>query len=468
MFSELFKPLRRNFAIRLSLWYALLFAVAGAGLLAFAYWSLAVAVGNKDREVLDARLKELAVVYEAGGVNALERWTARQPDEVQRTGYIRLVNRFNQVLFLRAPKDWVSLEAERIRGQVGIMLRIPQSSKSDVLLGSIQVRDGSLLQIGLMADSRAAFLNPLRRKFLTAGLVTLLLCSLAGVLFAYRSTAPVRHTVATVQGILRTGQLDGRVPAGKSEDELDEMARLFNTLLERNQRLISALREALDNIAHDLRTPLARLRMSAETALLPGAQSEKAQDALVDCVEESERMLKMLNTLMDISEAEAGMMKLQREPVDLCRLASEIQDLYLYAAEEKAVTIRTDCPHPVMLTGDGTRLRQVLANLVDNAIKYNRPNGQVVISIRDEEHAAVIKVMDTGEGIPGVEQDRIWTRLYRGDKSRSQRGLGLGLSVVKAVVEAHGGSVHVVSTPGQGSTFTVKLPRPQNGFASRV
>ncbi len=175
----------------------------------------------------------------------------------------------------------------------------------------------------------------------------------------------------------------------------------------------------------------------------------------------------MLDTLMDITEAETGMMKLQREPVDLCQLAREVVELYEYVAEEKKITVSldlpqppaTDLPSPVTVSVDRTRMRQVFANLLDNAIKYTPAGGKVTISVRAEPEQAVARFRDTGIGIPLEEQDKIWSRLYRGDKSRSQRGLGLGLSLVKAVVEAHAGKVTVSSQVDQGSEFTVKLPK---------
>ena len=153
------------------------------------------------------------------------------------------------------------------------------------------------------------------------------------------------------------------------------------------------------------------------------------------------------------------MMNLQREPADLCQLVREVVELYQYVAEERRVAVRVDTPAPCEAAVDRTRMRQVFANLLDNAVKYTNAGGSVTISVRDEPGCAVARFRDTGIGIPVGEQDKIWARLYRGDKSRSQRGLGLGLSLVKAIVEAHGGSMAVYSQVDLGSEFTVALPR---------
>jgi len=169
-------------------------------------------------------------------------------------------------------------------------------------------------------------------------------------------------------------------------------------------------------------------------------------------------VLSMLTTLMDISEAETGTMKLNVSEVALAKLATEVVELYEDTAEDAGVTLRADVPADLTVPADRDRLRQALANLVDNAIKYTPRDGRVDLTAAAEADAIVIRVADTGRGISEQDLPRIFDRLYRGDQSRATRGLGLGLNLVRAYVEAQGGSVSVKSTPAKGSIFEIRLP----------
>ena len=200
------------------------------------------------------------------------------------------------------------------------------------------------------------------------------------------------------------------------------------------------------------------MRGIAELALTADADLATCREALADCVEEADRVRTLLDTLMDISEAETGTMTLDLDVVHLPVLLEDAVDLYREVAADKDISVSTSAPQELCLRADRHRLRQVLANLLDNALKYTAPGGTITLRASQQRHQVVILVEDTGVGISPEDLPHIWDRLYRGDRSRSQRGLGLGLSVVKAVVQAHQGSIEVSSQPGLGSRFTLILP----------
>jgi signal transduction histidine kinase len=195
-----------------------------------------------------------------------------------------------------------------------------------------------------------------------------------------------------------------------------------------------------------------------ETALQSEAGVEHLREALMDTAEETERISTALGMLMDISEAEKGIMNLKLERSDIVALIRQVAELYQYVAEDKGVTVSTSHPDALPVWMDSNRIRQALANLVDNAIKFTPAGGRIEIDATARGSGAVIRVLDTGVGIPGQDLPRIFDRLFRGEKSRSHRGLGLGLSMVQAVVRAHHGSIAVESHLGKGSIFRIFLP----------
>ena len=248
------------------------------------------------------------------------------------------------------------------------------------------------------------------------------------------------------------------MPVRHIGDELDELGTLFNTMLGRIESLIDGMRAALDNVAHDLRSPMTRLRGIAEVALGSKQNGESSREALADCLEESDHVLTMLNQFMDISEAETGAIRLELESLSIRSLVDEVLEVYRCVAEEKDIAIQGAAPEELLVVADRNRLRQALANLLDNAVKYTLQGGKINIEAFQQQQQIAIVVRDTGIGIPPEDLPKIWDRLYRGDKSRSQRGLGLGLSLVRAIIHAHQGRVEVISEPNKGSQLILYLP----------
>ena len=459
--------LGRSLALRFGLWHAALSGIGAAVVLVVIYVLLARALDAREREALEIRAAEYADAFETGGIAAVRNLLEREQQQPHvRSLLVRVVGPGGDVTFAKVPDDWIeddtqvlvpdrwgALQAQRMQ-----TVRIPRDEQRDLAVVSRRLSDGAVLQIARSTDNRAVLLAPLRRTMWLAGSAAVLLSAGGGAWLAWRAIKPVRAVAATAHRIVATGDLSARVEGVQRNDEVGELVRQFNTLLERNGNLLRAMREALDNVAHDLRTPLTRLRAGAEMALRQTDKPDGLREALADCIEETDRIQRLLETLLDISAAENGVLKLERERVDGGALLQGVAELYTLVAEEKSVAVEVVPGTGVSVEGDPTRLRQVVANLVDNAVKYTPAGGKVLLAAEARENRVFLTVRDTGPGIPAEEQEKIWQRLYRGDHSRSQRGLGLGLAVVKALVEAHGGRVTSANQPTGGAAFTVELP----------
>jgi signal transduction histidine kinase len=229
------------------------------------------------------------------------------------------------------------------------------------------------------------------------------------------------------------------VPRLGTGDEFDQLAANLNSMLDQIERLMAGMREVTDNVAHDLKTPLARLRARLELALLaPGDRSAQAE-AIRAAIEEADRMLATFNALLSIAEAEAGAGPASAEPLDLGALAGAVAELYEPVAEEKGFVMRLERAPGVLIHGDRHLLSQALANLLDNALKYG--GREIVVSTMRQNGRAVLEVGDRGPGIPERERETVFDRFVRLEPSRSTPGNGLGLSLVRAVAHRHNATV---------------------------
>jgi signal transduction histidine kinase len=460
----MFDHLRQSLALRLAIQYALVFALGAAVLFAVLYWLLANALDARERAALVRQAEELAASFERGTIASLRARVDNDTSPYARSLFVRLIRPDNAAVYEKWPADWIETQVQQIPyGPIIVSreiktLRVPQNALRDYTIATRQWPNGWQLQVGRLLDSRAVLLAPLKRVFASVGAAALILSVAVGTLLAWRATRPLRAVSDTARRILETGDLSARVPSPPGKDELAVLVRQLNTLLDKNATHVRVLRETLDNLAHDLRTPLTRLRGTAELAMLDSGDPGEARAALAGCVDESDRVLHLLETLLDISAAEAGALKLNRDHIDVRTLTERAVDLYREVAEEKNITVTLDQPEAAELSADSVRLGQAINNLLDNALKYTPADGRISLAVRPQPGAVEINVSDNGPGVPVAEREAIFRRLYRGDASRSQRGLGLGLSMVKAIVEAHGGTIRVVDAPGGGARFEIRIP----------
>ncbi len=465
----------RRIDVRLTLWFSAVFLVSALVLYGFTFANLFQTLREEDRQDLQARALSYLVRYrtamnERSGITFLVNELSNDVlTPAGRPFLARIATSENVRVFLAIPlREWQEfdlsiLDESRTPHAEGFLTIADDRLNYELEVLGVRLSENYVLQIGGDTRNRGNLLRLFQRSFLLTFSVMLGVSLAGGLFFAARSLRPIGALNQTVRSIIETGELDRRIPARHSSDDLDEMIGSVNAMLDRIQSLVTGLRDSLDSVAHDLRTPLTRLRSTAESALREEADHEASREALSDALEESDRILGMLNAMMDISEAESGVMRLKRRPVDLARLASEVAEVYSLLADESQMRIRVETDDELLVYADPARMRQVIGNLYDNAVKYGRPGSDVVVTGRvfgGHDDEVELCVTNQGRPIPAADIHRIWNRLYRGEGAGDRRdGLGLGLALVRAIVQAHLGRVEVSSSPADGTRFAIVLPR---------
>ncbi len=375
--------LARAVGLRIAVWYAGVFILTAAAVGWLAYHLLVVSLERRDHDLLLVKLAEYAEDYANGGLGDLSQAVAAEqasgsPDSVM----VRLVGRGADVLLLSLPRSWSTYDLTRLDVSPGPSpgtgddwQLVPSTNGTDGEAARLEVISrplgrGIVIQVGRTTVERDRFLAEVRNVF---GIIVIAVvgAGLAGGVALTRSALrPLRELRNTVRGIASTGRLDVRVTTDRDGDMIDELGQVFNGMLARIETLVAGMRDALDNVAHDLRTPIARLRARAESALASASTESECRDALVQCVEEADRVIALLSTLMDISEAETGTMRLALGHVSVHDVTEDAVALYEDLADDRGIVLASSVAPGLAVRADRQRLQQVLANLVDNGLKY--------------------------------------------------------------------------------------------------
>ncbi len=452
---------RRSIAVRLTLFYALFFGVvtSGGGLLLYHLVRTHI-IDEIDQDLMRQR-EEVVQMLAANDPHTLQAEFSASTNNADRRDYfVRLLDARGRQLMASDMEAWQAPlplpSPDMSHGEPRFATVTLTDARKRARILTVAVDPGRYLQIGLSLADSMAFLRHFRHYGLLILFFMLSLGTLAGWALARKAMAGVESVTRAAERIA-DGHFSDRVAAAEHGREIDHLVRTFNRMAAHVQTVMAEMRQVNDHIAHDLRSPLTRIRGLAESAAIQAPPGSEGADLAGSIVEECDRLGQLINTMLEIAEAEAGVQRLSLADLDAEELVAGVVALFEGVAEDRHITLSRDT-RPARLRGDRRRLQRALANLLDNAIKYTPEGGNVAVRLVASPDGVEIAVQDTGPGIPAEEQPRVFERFYRGDRSRHHPGNGLGLSLARATAHAHGGDIRLASEPGRGSTFSLWLP----------
>jgi heavy metal sensor kinase len=457
--------------VKLTLWYILTFFLSVLIIFGFLYLRLKHQLIKEVDRIIDDEADELSGILakDLKGMGVLKDFENAVAARTYYPIYFRVLNRDGSLLY-------VSRNFGEIRYKDGekVMLAVTEGKKSTEeirppgrrrpfrIISIPMSREGTIkyvIQVATHLRFVRKSLSHYKGNMLAAFPTILILGSLGGWILARRSLSPIGYIASKAQSITSTS-LNERFATRGTDDEMDSLTRTINEMIGRLESSFKRIAEFTADASHELKTPLCALRGEAEVLLSKGRTPQEYQEGLAHFIERFDYLNRMINDLILLSKFDSSQRELEKIPLRLDLLIQDICGFFQVLAEQKRITLEVNSSEEIVIEGDKTRLQQLFTNLIDNAVKFTPEGGGIWVTIERNDGAVEVKVKDSGIGIPQEEQEKIFKRFYRVDKSRSKEtgGVGLGLSIAEWIVHAHEGKIEVNSQLNQGSTFTVHLP----------
>jgi heavy metal sensor kinase len=467
----------RSLRFRLVVWYAgvltgvfvLLGGLMYAGLKMYLEKSLSGDQIRRARQIADTLLANVGKTGEAHVVTEINSWFAPETND----RFIRITRQDGTVLYQsRSPKDprfdWGEVAPYRAGIRLNSWRTEPTRDNRPLLIAAVpcQSDEGKqyVVEVGASLEPMEALLQRLIELLALALAAMVLVATGGGYFLIRRALAPVERIASSAEQIT-LHNLRERLPIAQTGDELQRLSISLNNMIARLDEAFQHNRRFIADASHELRTPLTILRGELESIVDETGKEPEVQRTAASVLEEVERLARIVEGLFAVSRLDAGEAQKECVQFDLADLATSTADQMCLLAEDKGISISNNSAREVVIEGDRARMKQVVVNLLDNAIKYTPAGGKIGISVKASGGKAVLEVEDNGLGIPAEARPHIFERFFRVDKARSREmgGAGLGLSIVKSICTAHGGKVDFTSVEGKGSRFKVELPLTHSG-----
>ena len=454
-------------SFRLIFIYTILLAISVFLIAFYLYWSTARDLQNRADQDIVQESQMLTRIYQRGGVNGLARFIT-QLSQIPNANLYALRNNKNDIVagnftdkdslwdLTRLDDGWVSFSSTRNKASANDNI----STRQQFFRGKEFIVRGSYnLIIGRDVSNEIY----LKERFLNTIISATLLILVLGLFGGYVLSRNILNRISAINKTsieIMDGDLLQRLPIGSSNDELNQLSVNLNNMLDRLNKLMIGMKDVSDNIAHDLRTPLNKIRTNLEVTLMSNPTSENYRNSIQEVIYDIDIVINTFNSLLAISRVESGSLSLEKEKVDINKLLENVIDLWEPLAEEKNINLINQSDDNIYIEGNKNLLSQAISNLIDNAIKYGPQGNKINIGAKFENENVILWVSDNGPGIPNKDKERVLERFARLDVSRNTKGTGLGLSLVASSIRFHKGTIQLLDSKPNG--LIVKLEIPKN------